>query len=160
MTPILVSAPSDLVTLDEVKAHLRVDHDDDDPMIGQHILAAIGYLDGYRGILGRAMKSQVWRETFTGSGPYRLSMPDVGEVTVTADDVVVDGVLTVDCRGPLVTITGSADATSIEYECGMGADHIAVAKVAVMLYVSHLYDRTDLSPAFHSLVSALRWRGV
>src|SRR5262245_61367182 len=48
------------VSLDEAKAHLRVDHTDDDNYITALIAAATTYLDGWNGVLGRAMITQEW----------------------------------------------------------------------------------------------------
>lgn len=44
----------------EAKAHLRVDHTDDDTFIGTLVDAATQYLDGPAGILGRALVTQTW----------------------------------------------------------------------------------------------------
>jgi uncharacterized phiE125 gp8 family phage protein len=46
----------------QAKAHLRVDHDEDDDLIEAAIAAAVGHLDGYAGILGRALVPQEWCE--------------------------------------------------------------------------------------------------
>lgn len=63
--PVLVSPPEDLpVTLEECKAHLRVDHDDEDSLIKAYLQAAIGHLDGWTGILGRCLSEQEWRQDF------------------------------------------------------------------------------------------------
>lgn len=164
MTPVLVSAPdAEVVSLDDVKRHLRVEHDDDNAQIAALILAAVGHLDGWTGILGRAIKPQIWREAFDGAGPYRLSMPNVTEVTVRADGETVTGsAVSLDAVGPVVALPDgvSSGETVIEYTCGLPDTLLPVAEAAVMLYVSHLYERTDLSPAFGALVSSLRWRGI
>ncbi|WP_297534627.1 head-tail connector protein [Nitrobacter sp.] len=55
LTPIRTVAPAEMpVTLAEAKAHLRVDHDDQDDLITAQIKAATAWFDGYSGILGRA----------------------------------------------------------------------------------------------------------
>lgn len=57
----LVKPPAtDPVTLDEAKAHLRVDFTDDDELIGLYIKAATQFVDGPRGFLGRALIDQTW----------------------------------------------------------------------------------------------------
>ena len=57
----LVTAPANQpVTLDEAKAHLRVDFTDDDDMIEALIEAASGWVDGPNGFLGRALIDQTW----------------------------------------------------------------------------------------------------
>lgn len=63
--PVRVTAPAALpVTLADVKRHLRVTHDDDDALITTAIEAAVDYLDGYDGILGRCLVQQEWRQDF------------------------------------------------------------------------------------------------
>ena len=51
------TTPVDLAT---VKKHLRIDYVDDDTLIPTYISGAASYMDGYTGILGLAMVSQVW----------------------------------------------------------------------------------------------------
>lgn len=76
------------ITRAEVKSHLRIDHDDEDSKIDALILAAVSYLDGPGGYLGRAMMPQTWRHFFMGWGSthLRLSMPNASEVVVTYID--------------------------------------------------------------------------
>lgn len=55
------SAPVGLpVSEDAVKLHCRVDSDDEDLLITSLIGAAVDYLDGPSGILGRAILQQTW----------------------------------------------------------------------------------------------------
>ena len=73
-SPVLITPPADLpVTVDEAKEHLRVAiYDangavlagDDDALIGAYIGAAVSHLDGWTGILGRALVEQTWRMDF------------------------------------------------------------------------------------------------
>ncbi len=63
--PVLVTpAAIKPVTLDEVKAHRHIDHEDDDGLLGGLIAAATGYLDGWSGILKRCLCEQTWRQDF------------------------------------------------------------------------------------------------
>ena len=63
--PVRTSAPAALpVSLAEAKAHLRVDHDDDDALIAGLIQAATDHLDGWSGVLGRCLVTQTWRQDF------------------------------------------------------------------------------------------------
>ncbi|HDZ80729.1 MAG TPA: hypothetical protein ENH56_05725 [Roseobacter sp.] len=53
--------PTELpVSLEEVKLHCRVDHNDEDTLLTSLIAAATDYLDGPSGILGRAIINQEW----------------------------------------------------------------------------------------------------
>lgn len=63
--PVLISPPErPPVTLDEAKAHMRVDYDDDDALIEGLVRAATEHLDGWTGILGRCLVEQTWRQDF------------------------------------------------------------------------------------------------
>jgi uncharacterized phiE125 gp8 family phage protein len=58
----LIEAPDndDVLALQQAKAHLRVDIDDDDELIESYIAAAIQNIDGRDGWLGRALAAQTW----------------------------------------------------------------------------------------------------
>jgi uncharacterized phiE125 gp8 family phage protein len=56
-----VTAPAnDPVSLDEAKAHLRVDYPDDDLLITACIKASTGFVEGPTGFIGRALIDQTW----------------------------------------------------------------------------------------------------
>lgn len=89
--PVLVTAPAaDPVTLEEVKAHLRVIEwdesgaalpNEDDALITGLIKAAVTHLDGWTGTLGRCLVDQTWRQdsdTFTQC--MRLPLGPVSEI--------------------------------------------------------------------------------
>jgi uncharacterized phiE125 gp8 family phage protein len=67
MSVLVVEPPARLVSLEDMKAHLRVTADDEDALIEAYIDAACGWLDGPDGWLGRCIGSQVI-EVFYGSG--------------------------------------------------------------------------------------------
>lgn len=86
MQPVLVTPPSALpVTLAEARSHCRVAHDGDDTYITTLIGAAVGFLDGRAGVLGRAIKQQAWSFRFC-AWPVKASLPidlcDVSGVVV------------------------------------------------------------------------------
>lgn len=92
---IRTTAPAALMTVEQAKAHLRVDHDDDDTLITDLVEAAVDLLDGYAGTLGRALVTQGWRlhlPAFPLRTPGRwieLPLPPLQAVTsidYTADD--------------------------------------------------------------------------
>lgn len=73
LAPVRVSAPVAMpVSLAEAKAHLRVDHNDDDALITALIAAAVDHLDGWTGILGRCLVEQEWRQDFDA---FALCLP-------------------------------------------------------------------------------------
>lgn len=77
-----------ILSVAEVKQHLRVDFDDDDAKIEALIAAAEAHFDGRGGILGRALVNQVWRlETVCWpAGSTILPMPDVSAATISYFD--------------------------------------------------------------------------
>lgn len=102
----LVTAPDGYpVTVEDVKSHLRIDHDDDDALIETYLAAAVSHLDGKDGILQRALKPQVWELTYDRfpCGAFSIPLPpliSVGSIkyddaegfeqTVDSDNYVVD----------------------------------------------------------------------
>lgn len=174
---ILVTPPaSTVVSLADLKAHLRVDGTDEDLLITTLEAAAVGYLDGWRGVLGRAILSQVWRQEFDGWGDLRLAMPDVSAVAVTYLDK--DGVeqpattatLRQTATGPYVEADGPAsDRIFVNMTCAMSAQMRATAVMIVKLLVAHWYEnRVTVAPAnmaempvaASALVNAIRWSAV
>lgn len=82
--PVLVIPPAILpVTLAEAKAHLRVDHSDEDALIEGLIAAATDHLDGWDGVLGRALVEQTWRQDFDAFGPFLL-LPLAPVISITS----------------------------------------------------------------------------
>ncbi len=129
------------MSLAEAKNHLRVDHDDDEgDLISALIKAATAYLDGYAGILGRALATQTWRQDFAGFAD-RLPLPltpvsaivsagcfGAGNMQQTLDPGVYD--LFADARGAYVALQPGqswpssyrrADAVSVTFAAGYGA---------------------------------------
>lgn len=75
MTLRLDTAPAeDPVTLAEVKAHLNISHTDDDTMLAEYIDAAVAFLDGRDGFLGRALITQTWTLTLPAF-PAEIVLP-------------------------------------------------------------------------------------
>lgn len=63
--PVLITAPEAFpVSLEEAKAALDVEDNERDTLITGLIAAATIWLDGYTGILGRALCEQTWRQDF------------------------------------------------------------------------------------------------
>lgn len=171
--PVLVTAPTTpVVALADLRAHLRVDHLDDDAVITSLEAAAVAHLDGWTGILGRAIRPQVWRQEFAAGEPVRLAMPDVTTITVVAfdaagDEVSVTATLKGDHRGPWVDVVGAYDTLRVTYTCAMTATQLPAAQIAVKLLVGHWYQNretvnvgnivNDMPYAVEALVAAMRW---
>lgn len=83
LKPVRTVAPSaPLISLNDAKLHLRVDHSDDDTLIGNLVSAASSHLDGYSGVLGRALITQTWKIEADGfSDPFRLPVGNFLGVT-------------------------------------------------------------------------------
>lgn len=160
--PVRITAPAAFpVTLADAKAHLRVDHSDSDAMITAYLEAATVHLDGYGGVLGRALINQEWRQDFDGfCRILRLPLPNVSAAAVTYDDA--DGVeqtvssgsfrilsdhLSSYVAASLDTVWPSArlDAGSVRvtFTAGYGAapaDVPASLRSAILLMVGDLYE--------------------
>ena len=187
MTLLRAVPPSALpLTTDEVKAHLRVDFDDEDTLIGGLIAAAVAYVDG-TGVLGRAMITQDWAQWVSQSpGWVRLQMgPFQSLVSVQyydADSVLQTATLTdfetrldgdyVICKPKDDFAWPGAetrqDAIKITYRAGFGdaaSDVPHTLKQAMLMLIAHWYERresttearlTTLPFGFESLLSVER----
>lgn len=177
-TPILVTPPDALpVTLDEAKKHLReatYDADgevlpsDDDPLIEGLLRAAVSYLDGWAGILGRCLVEQTWRQDFDRFDcPMRVALVPVTEIvsityrngegqvaTIAASNYAV----VTDADGPRIYWDRAFSAPSGLYEQGAvsvtykagyrdGEDGNstvpAALKVAILLLVGTWFDNRE-----------------
>src|SRR5262245_51855772 len=79
----LVAPATTPLSLDEVKAHLRVDGTDQDAVIRHYIEAATSYADGEWGYLGRALVTQTWRltiDTFP-CAEIKIPLPPLQSIT-------------------------------------------------------------------------------
>lgn len=167
MKPIRVSPPAvKPVTLDELKAAARVDFTDDDQILTAFLDAAIDYLDGWSGILGRAIINQEWliNATVWPSFGFVLPFGDVSGATVnyvgvsgevlTLPDIAYEIVETASGamlrfrrgfdRPPLNS--DQSDAIQIKFTTGYGADAGKVPppiKVAIMLLATHWYENRE-----------------
>jgi len=162
LAPVRTVAPASTpVSLVEAKAHLRVDHSDDDTLITGLIAAATDHLDGYTGILGRAIITQTWRQDFYRFSP-QMRLPlhpvaSVSSVTYYDGDNVQQTLseniyeLLADGAGPY--IARKADQTwpgTKNREAAVAATFIAgeatapaAIKTAILLMVAHLYENRE-----------------
>jgi uncharacterized phiE125 gp8 family phage protein len=161
LAPVRTVAPTaPVLTIDEVKAHLRVDHADEDQLIIGLIDAATAHIDGYNGILGRALVTQTWTVDFP-TFRNRLDIPlgpiqsatiqyydstDVQRTLATSVYAVLS-----DGLGPYVALRYNQqwpqtytrdDAVRITFVVGYGAAaSVPVAiRAAMLLLIGHWYD--------------------
>ena len=164
MTLLRTIAPSETpVTLTEAKAHLRVDHSDEDTYISSLIDAAAAMIDG-SGSLGRAMVTQTWAQWVAPApgvvrvpmGPF-IALTDVSYYDT--DSVLQAATLSdfeVRLDGDFVTVqpkTGKAwpttdprkDAIRITFTAGFGAasDVPSGLKHAILLLVGLWYEHRE-----------------
>lgn len=175
MTPVLVTAPaSPVVSVPDLKLFLRVDSADEDSLIADMEAEAVAYLDGWKGVLGRAILAQTWAQEFEGWGCLRLRLPDVISVTVTGYDANGGAVppdlaqLKWDQFGAFVDAAGgSAAKVRVEYVCALPAQQLPSARFVVKSLVSHWYfnreaaasgSMTQVPMAAEAVIDALRWR--
>lgn len=166
LKPVRTVAPAVApLTLAELKSQCRVDHVDDDNDLQAFLDAAIDTLDGYSGILGRALVNQTWRKDFPcffdgmriPLEPYVscvITYYDVDNASQTLSTDVY--AVATDARGPFVSLkVGQSwpttydriDAVSITFVAGYGAAASGVpARIrnAIRLHGAHLYKYREM----------------
>ncbi|WP_406871618.1 head-tail connector protein [Aminobacter sp. P9b] len=189
LAPVRTAAPASTpISVAEAKSHLRIDISDDDGLIEAYIAAAVDHLDGWSGILGRALVTQSWRQDFAGFGCLRLPLGPVASITEIKyfDDDNVQQTLanTVythlsDALGTYVALKpdqvwpssySRPDAVSITYAAGSAAADVPPAlKAAIFLMVGNWYANretttetamTELPIGAYALMSPYRRIGV
>lgn len=169
LKPVRTVAPAALpVSLNEAKAHCRVDTADDDTLLTGLIEAAVSHLDGYGGVLGRAIMAQTWARDFDGfgTGGLRLPVGDLISVTSVAYYDIANQVQTLssavytaftDELGPYVALKpdhvwpltyGRPDAVRVTWQAGFGASAVnvpAAIRHAILLMVGHWYENREAS---------------
>jgi uncharacterized phiE125 gp8 family phage protein len=168
--PVRVAGPAGpVVSTAALRAHLRVDGSHDDATIAALHDAAVAYLDGPRGILGRCIRPQTWQVTVTGPGPHLLPMPDVTSVIATAGGDPAGAEVMHSARGSYVTLPSVETEAVLTFVCGMPEDLQPVAEAVVKLLVGHWYEHreavaasamAEVPLAVDMLIGAIRWRLV
>lgn len=169
--PVLISAPTETpVSLAEAKAHLRVESNDEDGLITALVAAVTAYLDGYAGILGRAIVTQTWQQDFDIlERVLRLPLPASGisSITVRSRDGTLSTIasenyaLKHDARGSLVRFKDSYSlpgdlyetaAIAVTFVAGYGAAAaVPVAiKQAMLLIVAYWHLNREANTAGNS----------
>lgn len=168
----LITAPSTTpVTLVEAKAHLNVDHSDDDTLITAMIEAATAHVDGPVGFLGRAIVDQTWELVLDEfpDNEIKLPMPPIIEVvhikyddtagveqTISPADYTVDNVsepgwVLPESAGSWPATFDGINAVRVRYRAGYIDTSVsptvgevpADIKAAILLYVGSLYGNRE-----------------
>jgi uncharacterized phiE125 gp8 family phage protein len=167
LSPIRTAGPAVVpVSLADAKLHLRVDGDDEDILVEALLDAAVQYLDGWSGILGRCLISQQWRVSLSAwpGCPLRLPFPGISAVSVGYRDSAgveqsVDDTLYQtydDARGTVLAFRAAfsapslqderADAVTLTFTAGYGdgpQDIPAPIRAAILLLVGHWYQNRE-----------------
>lgn len=156
---IRTTAPAALMTVEQAKAHLRVDHDDDDTLITDLVAAAVDMLDGYAGTLGRALVTQGWRlhlPAFPLRTPGRwidLPLPPLQAVT-SIDYTAPDGAVRTVPEGAYEVLSGPVGRVVLR--TGFAWPPTAIGQRAVTVDFTAGYgDPSDVPPAVRQAVKVM-----
>lgn len=155
MATTVVTPPAPIVTIDEVRQHLRVDHSDDDAVLTSLIAAAQQAIDGPYGWLGIAISEQTLMQTqpvFCGRYIELSHPPVIGDVVVTyldstgaeqtvdpASYSVVNGRLWLAYGYTFPGVYAAPDAVRITYKAGFETIPEPI-KQAIKVHVEMNYD--------------------
>jgi len=138
------------ITLEEAKAQLRVDHEDEDLLIQHYIDAATAWLDGPAGILGRCLVTQSWQMDLDAvTGPILLPFPDSEiDSAVFTDAAGSDLDYRIDRRDQRLLVqplAGFGRPAAITFTAGYGApaDVPAAIRQAMLLLIGHWYEHRE-----------------
>jgi uncharacterized phiE125 gp8 family phage protein len=174
--PVLFTAPAvEPVTAVEAKAHLRIDSDVDDVMIGTLIVAARKTVED---LTGRALITQTWRQSWDYRFPcdFRLpkgSLQSVASLTYVDNDgatqTLGSGAYQVDADsepGRVIPAYGTSwpttrsqpVAVTITWSCGYGSagtDIPEPIRQTILMLVAHWYDSRQPSDVPSEIASML-----
>lgn len=165
LAPRLVTPPAEpLLPLEVARAQCNVTGSHDDDLLQAYVTAATTFLDGYSGILGRALVKQTWKQSYSGfSAMLRLSLAPVLKIEsltyldATGEPQTVDPAhydLYEDGLGALVYFdqgwhapqtANKPNAVTITYEAGYGdpEDVPEPIRQAARLLVGHWYESRE-----------------
>ena len=129
-------APAELpVSLEEAKQYCRVEHDDENLLIESLIVAAVDYLDGPSGILGRAIIEQHCLLELD-AWPSRLALPIEPVSTVTVQYLDKLGAETDVPENQLVIIDAPSARTVLEWVDGFQAPELSDTRYPVKITIT------------------------
>ena len=157
MTSYLIAGPGEEpVSLAEARAFCRIEHAEEDALMGALIAAARLHVES---ATGRALVTQSWRLVLNRVHGLVVPLPVVPVASlIEAPDGAV-------LQGDSVLLAAAVDALSIDYTAGYGAaeDVPQDLKHAVLLLVAYWYEHRDgltTAPAvFEQLIAGYR-RGM
>jgi uncharacterized phiE125 gp8 family phage protein len=168
LVPVRTVAPTlTPVSLEEAKDHVgAAEYDDDNRKIEGYIDAAVAYLDGYSGILGRALITQTWKVNLCGwpCDGIRLPLGPVQSVTAVkyynsanSQETLsaANYALYTDALGPFIgwlygysvpSLYSRADAIEVTFVAGYGdepKDVPAPIRRAILMIAGHWYENRE-----------------
>lgn len=177
----LKAAPTDLAVDEQlVREHLRVDDALEGYLIKRYIVTATAYLDGWTGILGRALMPQVWTMVL-GAFPADCIRIPMGPVTSivsvkykdengvlqtlsSSEYEVALGTTSAEIRAPAGWPEVGDYLDPVEIEFGAGSGCPEPVAMAIMMMVSAIYEGRQgdamLTPAVRALIAPYRLVGV
>lgn len=160
----LVTPPATTpVTVAELKAHLRIEADTEDAVLEAYLAAAVAYLDGWRGVLGIALMSQVWELVLDAFPAAEVQIPltpvlsigsveydneDGDQITLAAEEYQLDAASRPAWLIPVTSWPSTfdgANAVRIRFTAGhASADDVpAPIKQAIKLMVGAWYENRE-----------------
>lgn len=152
----LITAPvAKVLSLDEAKEHLRVDHDDENTLIEALIAAATAWLDGWSGVLGMCLEAQTWEMSLDRFPAREFCIP-LGPVAS------IDAITYIDSEGSEQTLSlteyetagarirpvsgwpatsAKYDAVKVRFTAGNGTPENI--KHVVRLLIAHWYENRE-----------------
>ncbi len=164
----LVTAPAVLpILLDQAKDHLKVSTNDEDAYIGGLISVATAQLDGWAGVLGRAMIMQTWDLTLPAfCDRLRLPLPPTISVdtityidTAGASQTLGAGIWTLvsggtgkselvrDIDQSFPSTRTQDDAVTVQFTAGYGPswnDVPPTLRHAMLFLIAHYYEERQI----------------
>jgi uncharacterized phiE125 gp8 family phage protein len=154
------------VSLVEAKAHCRIDYNDDDVLLTLYIQAAVDYIEGNRGILGRGLVNQSWELTYDAfpCGAMKIPLgplvsvtsveyadPDTGVMTTwpASGNYVVDIASWEGWISPVEgwpSVKDTVNAVKVTFVAGHGSDPSSVPadiKLAMLMLIAHWYENRE-----------------
>jgi len=147
--------PAELpVSREEAKQYCRVDHDDEDSLIESLIAAAVGYLDGPSGILGRAIIQQEWLLELD-AWPDSLALPIEPVTDVVVSYINSSGMQTTVPENQLVITDAPSDRTVLEWADGFQTPELSTARYPVKITITAGFDAADVDEGLKVAIKML-----
>ncbi len=163
----VIGPSASALTIQELKVHTRSDAEDDDGYLAGLIKAAVDYVDGYSGVLGRALITQTWSADMDAFRPFKIPLgPNIAITAINYYDTdnmqqpFTGYELQEDCvqlahNESWPDTYPRADAVTVTWTCGFGDswnDIPESIRLGMMHLVAHWYEQreaagTSMAPA-------------